>query len=110
MVERAYTDDSQNLDYRVPNGGVYVFDAWRISGDLVLTLQSSYDDGTTFVNYYDKDGILQQATGSASLPHVHFEVLARKNQVFRVVSSGKVGTPNYKAIAGLAARETTVDV
>lgn len=102
MADRTFDADSETLDYTMPTGGVYTFDAYRITGDATFTLQISRDGGTNFVNYYNRDSVLQQVACSSSQPHCRFEEIARKDTVFRVVSSATASTPNYKGEAGIA--------
>lgn len=95
MKSRTFDANDETLDFTMPTGGVFVFDAYRIAGDATFTLQISRDGGTNFVNYYDRAGSLVQASCSSSQPHCRFEEIARKDTVFRVISSATASSPNY---------------
>lgn len=100
MSKHTFDANDETLDYTMTTGGIYTFDARRSTGDLTFTLQTSIDGGSNFINYYNKNGVLQQVACSSSRPHVRFEELGREGQIFRVISSGAASTPSYPAEAG----------
>lgn len=102
-VTHTFDADAETLEYIMPTGGVYAFDAVRATGDATLTLQTKLSSGGTYVNYYDVTGTLQQVAASSSRPHVHFEAIGQKGQYFQVLSSATASTPSYPAQAGHSA-------
>lgn len=103
MVTHTFDADAETLEYVMPTGGVYTFDAVRVTGDATLTLQTKLSEAGTYVDYYNDSGVKQEVSASSSRPHVRFEALGRKGQYFQVISSATASTPSYPASAGHAA-------
>lgn len=80
-------NDTETDELICIEGGVVVVDLVWTAGTNTVVLQTSIDDGDTYVNAYDANGVQFTAAMATGNRHVRWELLGQPGQRFKLVPS-----------------------
>lgn len=97
MVSGTFTTDTNSDTYTMPGGGVLVGELQRTGGTSTVKLQTSLDEGSTWVDATDNAGADISFDMSSSVEHRRFAIEAHAGSLYRLnASSGSSPSVLYR--------------